>query len=84
LPLQAADYWTRIRGHQAQGDLVRFGYFSGMQLQASPPIVYLVAPTLHFHTTTAAIISYLSAELKIVRVGLAESWRRGLQVTMRQ
>jgi hypothetical protein len=43
LPLQAADYWTRIRRHQAQGDLARYGYFSGMQLQPSPPIVYMVA-----------------------------------------
>jgi hypothetical protein len=84
LPLQAADYWTRIRRHQAQGDLARYGYFSGMQLQPSPPIVYMVAPTLHFHATTAAILSYLSPEVEIVRVGLAENWRRGLQVTMRQ
>jgi hypothetical protein len=84
LPLQAADYWARIRRHQAQGDLARNGYFSGMQLQAAPPIVYLVAPTLHFHATTAAIVSYLSPELKIVRVGLTENWRRGLQVTMRR
>jgi hypothetical protein len=84
LPLQAADYWVRIRRHQAQGDLVRFGYFSGMQLQAAPPIVYLVAPALRFHPTTAAIISYLSPELEIVRVGLTENWRRGLRVTTRR
>jgi hypothetical protein len=84
LPLQAADYWARIRCHQTQGDLARYGYFSGMQLQASPPIVYLVAPALRFHPTTAAIISYLSPELEVVRVGLTESWRRGLQVTMRR
>jgi hypothetical protein len=40
LPRQAADYWVRIRRHQAQGHLARYGYFSGMQLQASPPIVF--------------------------------------------
>jgi hypothetical protein len=40
LPRQAADYWARIRRHQAQGHLARYGYFSGMQLQASPPIVF--------------------------------------------
>jgi len=38
LPLQAADYWSRIRRHLAQGDLARYGYFSGMELQATPPI----------------------------------------------
>jgi hypothetical protein len=39
-PGKAADYWARIRRHQAQGDLARYGYFSGMQLQASRPIVF--------------------------------------------
>jgi hypothetical protein len=84
LPLQAADYWVRIRRHQAQGDLARYGYFSGLQLQAAPPIVYLVAPALRFHPTTDTILRYLSPELEIIRVGLAESWRRGLRVVMRQ
>jgi hypothetical protein len=55
LPLQAADYWTRIHHHQAQGDLA-LGHFSAMQLQPFPPIVYLVAPGLRFHPTIAAII----------------------------
>jgi len=84
LPLQAADYWDRIRRHQAQGDLVRYGYFPHLQLQDAPPIVYLVAPALRFHPTTGTILSYLSAEMEVVRVGLAENWRRGLRVVMRQ
>lgn len=84
LPLQAADYWARIRLHQVQGDLARFGYFPGLQLHSTPPLVYLVAPALRFHPTTETILHYLSPELEIVRVGLAESWRRGLRVVMRQ
>lgn len=84
LPLQAADYWMRIRRHQAQDDLTRFGYFSGMQLQSAPPILYLVAPALRFHPTTDTILRYLSPDLEIVRVGLAENWRRGVRVVMRQ
>jgi len=84
LPLQAADYWLRIRRHQAQGDLARYGYFSGSQLQDAPPIVYLVAPALRFHPTTDTILRYLSPEMEIVRVGLAEGWRRGLRVVLRQ
>ena len=52
LPLQAADYWTRIRRHQAQGDWVRYGYFAGMELHSAAPLVYLVAPALRFHPTT--------------------------------
>jgi hypothetical protein len=84
LPLQAADYWLRIRRHQAQGDLARYGYFPGLQLQSAPPLVYLVAPALRFHPTTDTILRYLSPEMEIVRVGLAENWRRGLRVVMRQ
>jgi hypothetical protein len=84
LPLQAADYWARVRRHQAQGDFARYGYFPGVELQAAPPIVYLVAPTLRFHATTATILSYLRPEIEVVRVGLAENWRRGLRVMMRK
>lgn len=84
LPLQAADYWMRIRRHQAEGDLARYGYFPGLQLQPAPPIVYLVAPALRFHPTTDTILRHLSPEMEVVRVGLAESWRRGLRVVMRQ
>jgi hypothetical protein len=84
LPFEAADYWLRIRRHQAQGDLARYGYFSGFPLQAAPPVVYLVAPALRFHPATDTILRYSTAEMDIVRVGLAESWRRGLRVAMRQ
>lgn len=84
LPLQAADYWVRIRRHQAQGDLARYGYFPGLQLQTAPPIVYLVAPALRFHPTTDAILRFVSPEMEIIRVGLTENWRRGLRVVMRQ
>jgi hypothetical protein len=84
LPLQAADYWLRIRRHLERGDFPRYGYFPGIELQLAPPIVYLVAPSLRFHPTTDALLRHLSPEVEIVRVGLAESWRRGLRVVMRQ
>lgn len=84
LPLQSAGYWLRIRRHLQQGDFQRYGYFSGIELQLAPPLVYLVAPALHFHPTTDVILRYVSAEMEVVRVGLAESWRRGLRVVMRQ
>lgn len=49
LPMQAADYWSRICRHQEAGDLVRYGYFPGIQLQSVPKLVYLIAPALPFH-----------------------------------
>jgi hypothetical protein len=84
LPLQAADYWLRIRHHLQEGDFQRHGYFTEIQLQNAPPIVYLVAPALRFHPTTGALLRQLSPEMEIVRVGVAESWRGGLRVVMRQ
>jgi len=83
LPLQAADYWLRIRGHLAQDDFLRYGYFPGVHLQSAPPTVYLVAPLLRFHPSTDLLLQCLSPELQIARVGLAENWRRGLHVVRR-
>jgi hypothetical protein len=84
LPLQAADYWLRIRRHLQQGDFSRYGYFPGVALQPAAPLVYLVAPALRFHPTTDVLLQYLSSEMDVIRVGLAESWRRGLRVVLRQ
>jgi hypothetical protein len=84
LPLQAADYWSRIRWHLQRGDFARYGYFPGLELQPAPPLVYLIAPALRFHPTTDSLQRYLSPEMEIIRVGLAESWRRGLRVMFRQ
>jgi hypothetical protein len=84
LPLQAADYWLRIRKHLENGDIARHGYFPGIELQQVPPLVYLVAPALRFHPSTGDFLKYLSPEIEVVCVGLAESWRRGLRVVMRK
>ena len=84
LPLQAAEYWLHVRRQLESGEIARYGYFPGVELQQAPPLVYLVAPALRFHPTTHDLLNYLSPELEVVRVGLAESWRRGLRVVMRQ
>jgi hypothetical protein len=83
LPLQASDYWLRIRRHLQQGDFQRNGYFPGIALQNAMPLVYLVAPALRFHPTTDVLLRYLTRDIEVVRVGLAESWRRGLRVVQR-
>ena len=84
LALQAAGYWRHVRHHLERGDLSRYGYFPGIQLQATPPLVYLVAPALRFHPAIDELLRYLAPEVEIVRVGLAESWRRGVRGVMRQ
>lgn len=84
LALQAADYWLRVRWHQEQGDFARFGYFPGVELRPEPPLAFLVAPAIRFHPATSTLIPFLSKEIEIARVGLAENWRRGLRVVLRQ
>jgi len=84
LALQAAGYWRHVRHHLDQGDLSRYGYFPGLPLQATPPLVYLVAPALRFHPATDELQRYLAPDVEVVRVGLAENWRCGVRVVMRQ
>lgn len=84
LTLQAANYWLRIKRHLDQGDIARYGYFPGVELQSAPPLVYLVAPALRFHPATDTLLRTLSPQLEMVRVGLSEEWRRGLRVVLRQ
>jgi hypothetical protein len=83
-PLQAEDYWSRLRCHQEAGDLARYGYFPGVQLQLVPPLVYLIAPALRFHPSTDVLLEFLRPEMEVIRIGLAESWRRGLRGMLRQ
>jgi hypothetical protein len=83
LPLQAADYWSRIRRHQEAGDLERYGFFPGITLQTAPPLVYLISPALRFHPSTDTLLRFLSPQMEVIRIGLSESWRWGIRVMMR-
>jgi hypothetical protein len=84
MPVQAVDYWLRVRRHQRDGDFERYGYFAGMELDPKPPLVWLAAPGLRFHSATETLLKYLSPEIYVTRIGLNENWRRGLKVLFRQ
>jgi hypothetical protein len=84
LVMQAVDYWLRVRWHQSQDDFQRYGYFPGVALQEKPPLLLLVSPGFRFHPASDIVLSYLSREIEVARVGLAENWRRGLRVIFRQ
>jgi hypothetical protein len=84
MPMQAVDYWLRVRRHQRDGDFERYGYFAGMELDPKPPLVWLVAPGLRFHSATETLLKYLSPEIHVTRIGLNENWRRGMKVLFRQ
>ncbi|MCL6566132.1 MAG: hypothetical protein K6U09_06885 [Acidobacteriia bacterium] len=83
LPLQALDYWTTVYLHQKQDQFRRYGYFPGVELQEKPPLLYLVAPALRFHSTLEMILQYFSPEVEVICVGLREDWRNGLRVVHR-
>jgi hypothetical protein len=84
MSVQAVDYWLRVRRHQRDGDFERYGYFAGMELDAKPPLVWLVAPGLRFQSATETLLKYLSPEIHVTRIGLNENWRPGLKVLFRQ
>ncbi len=83
LPFQALDYWLRVRKHLAAGDFERLGYFAGHVVSPQSPRILLVAPALEFHSTTETLISALSPEIEVTRVGLAADWRATLRVMFR-
>jgi hypothetical protein len=84
LVMQAVDYWLRVRWHHSQNDFSRYGYFPGVALQAKPPLLVLISPGFRFHPASDIVLGYLSREIEVTRVGLAENWRRGLRVVFRQ
>jgi hypothetical protein len=84
LVMQAVDYWLRVRFHHEQGDFGRFGYFPEVPLNARPPLLFLVAPGFRFHPSIDIVLRYLSPEIEIARIALAENWRCGLRVVFRQ
>lgn len=83
LPMQALDYWMRVRWHQERGDFARLGYFPGIALAAQPPRLLLVAPALDFHSTSETILRYLSPEIPVERIGIGINWRQDLRVVFR-
>jgi hypothetical protein len=83
LPLQALDYWMRVRWHLDRGDFSRAGYFPGVELRREPPHLLLVAPALMFHPANEAVLRYLSREVPVERIGVGIEWQKSLQVLFR-
>jgi hypothetical protein len=83
LPLQALDYWLRVRWHQECGDFARHGYFPGLALDPSPPRLIFIAPALQFHPSTETLLRYFSPRVEVTRIGLAVEWKQDLRVMLR-
>jgi hypothetical protein len=83
LPLQALDYWMRVKWHLERGEFENRGYFPGIPLRSDPPRLLLVAPALDFHPANETVLRYFSSEIQVERIGVGIQWRRELQVMFR-
>src|SRR5579875_213929 len=81
LPLQALDYWTRIRWHLERGELDAL--FPGRLLARTAPKLLLVAPALSFHPANEIVLRYFPAEIPVERIGVNSEWEAALRVVMR-
>jgi hypothetical protein len=84
LPLQGLDYWLRVKWLQERGQFQQFGYFPGIELADSAPLVYLVCPAFRFHSTTGRILRYLDPAIRITQVGINDGWREDIKILFRR
>jgi hypothetical protein len=83
LPLQALDYWMRVKWHLDRDEFTPSGYFPGIGLNKLPPRMLLVAPSLEFHPTTETILSYFASDVQAERFGVGMQWQSELKVMFR-
>ena len=97
LPLQALDYWIRVRalnadrqpvaglgGGRALSAFERQGYFAGVEVSERPPRLLLVGPALRIHPANEAVLRYCSPEVEWELIAVSEHWRRELKVVFRK
>jgi hypothetical protein len=83
LPLQALDYWMRVKWHLGRGEFAGRGYFPGMELRSDSPRLMLVAPALDFHPSNEVVLRFFAPEVRVERVGVGIEWKRDLRVMFR-
>ena len=95
LPLQALDYWIRVRalnadrqpaspGGRAISAFERQGYFAGTEVSPLEPRLLLAAPALRIHPANEPVLRYFSPMVEWELLALGEHWRRELQVIHRK
>jgi hypothetical protein len=83
LPLQALDYWMRVKWHLERGEITENTHFTGLPLLMEAPRLLLVAPALEFHPANEIVLSFFSPEIPVERIGLGVQWRKELKVMFR-
>jgi hypothetical protein len=95
LPMQALDYWIRVRalnadrkpasaGGRGLSAFERQGYFEGAEVSEAAPRLVLAAPALRIHPANETVLRYLAPEVDWELVALGEQWRRELKAVFRK
>ena len=95
LPMQALDYWIRVRALNAdrqrtpRGDRLlsafeRQGYFPGTEVSDLLPRLILAAPALRIHPANQPVLRYFSPEVDWELLALGEHWRTELKIIFRK
>ena len=95
LPLQALDYWIRVRALNADRQrsagsdrplsaFEREGYFPETEISSLPPRLLLAAPALRIHPANLPVLRYFSPEVDWELIALSEHWRQQLQIVFRK
>jgi hypothetical protein len=95
LPLQALDYWIRVRalnedrqsgagGGRPLSAFERQGYFPGAEVSPLAPRLLLAGPALRIHPANEPVLRYLSPQVEWELIALSEHWRRELKVVFRK
>jgi hypothetical protein len=83
LPLQALDYWMRVKWHLDRGEFEGRGYFPGIPLTNNAPKLLLVAPAIEWHPTNEVVLGYFHPQIQAVRLGVGIQWRQELRIMFR-
>ncbi|WP_420238533.1 hypothetical protein ACOBR2_02705 [Telmatobacter bradus] len=95
LPLQALDYWIRVRTLNADRKTVggagrqlsafeRAGYFTGNEVSELDPRLLLAAPALRIHPANETVLRYLSPRVDWELIAFGEHWRSELKIVFRK
>lgn len=81
---QGVDYWRRVEAHRRRGHISAAKLFGDREISDESPLVYLVAPTLHFHPSFSTLAKTIAADIEIYRFDINEHWRAGVRVVRRE
>ena len=81
---QGVDYWRRVEAHRRRGHISSAKLFGDREISDESPLVYLVAPTLHFHPSFRTLATTIAPDIEIYRFDINEDWRSGVRVVRRE